>query len=1501
MAQSNEVWTAIGIQVSRSLKNQMGMEVPCVGKFAYITGEGPIFIPASGIPLKGSFYDQGTFRAFSGSVSTHSVLNLEKFSNEAKISLDQARPTLEMLGTSLKSSTHLNQLIPSVGLLVIRYPHIAVQFNSISSNSNITLTQDASTWLSKNLGIELKPDTSRPRSSSSRQSGKPMPLSARNSQTSRPASVQSDQIFHSRSLGNFKKLSTLDLINNNLPKITLTCQAQDQSNRGLLPYKDFIDILIAIDPRIEEKSLKQYLITTNSIAGGKVRYKVFLDSISKDRKVKSGSQYSILSDITDNYNKTNLSPIAKLIWEKKLVITEMSQASGMRPRLETQPSELLTILKKSGVFINIHQLKAILRECDSCNVLSLIKASKNLCLGADTLASPEPSRPYSSLVSDNTLDKVRGYLSEYNLSEFFSLATQSQELHVDEFVNYISEQSFGKIKPTEAQQAFFRVSHNVETLNEAEFCKGFAKYESTRQIQDRGFKFLRGWLREEKLSTEQGFELLLRQTKSNSVLNYESWINAMSGFGLNLYEASVMFDVIDTKQDKVVDLAEWINKVYEEQGPLQSFKDTVLKYKIDKEDLLIKLNAQSKQRLGVEEMADALRRMDPTITVTNAVNMARTAAGNKGYIDVQDFLAQISQTPEEFQGNWKEQILRKIQNKVKGNILQLRSVLESADHKNTGKLDLVKFQECIYRADLGLESIEIERLGRVLDRKNNLTVDYNEFLDNLEGPNLPPQDPLRSTAARLQVFLRQNELSANQLLKKLGIRVSIPKFSNFLKKKVQKKFNEALLDEVASKFDVNKDGFIDIYDLLAILGSKSYLELAKGNTFPTQPLSPDRAKVVIKDIRSALVAHKVNFHDAFTNFDTENLGVLSATQFSEGLAKYIDLSEQVKNGLFTLIDKLGTGLITFDSFLSVIKDTNIDPKPHKDSWNWENDCIHKIRSWIKSEGISVENAFRAFDSDFDGVISKEDLKKALMTVLKMQDKDCRSSKMDRLYKLMDTFKRNTIQLSDFKLLFEENINPNWKVSSKQQLGLFISKNYPNLKQAFETVSELTGKIKLEQFIKWVEANQILRGFNLTQQLLERLFADLDPHRKAYVTENDWTHAFAEYSYQDQCLKEIKDAIRSNFSDTRPAFEYFCSFNKQISITQMTLEAFKQGISALVPKRFTVFEIQNFWNTLWGGTSSINISQFSSEFHDIKFLSTFSQTSKRSSNHSTPVSFMSYSSQKSQDPLKRLQSLVKASPNNLEQVFKNIDIDDSGKLSAVEFRKALRKLGVGLSARDIDLVMSRIDVNNDGQIDWQEFNKNFKQSDTEKYTTSVAQNRIQKMRQNMNAYMLSPKDAFSQFDPERSGFLDFSKFNNLVNKLCELAGETVPAFTVLKDLYDIIDIRKDGLIDLREWLNTFKGEQKQFEDSREFDDLSKIIARNRKLLNITFDAMAKGGRIDVGKAKEVLMSVSRQLKVSDDMWNRILAVAIKEGMLDYKFFLEIYKDRALIKQWHPRPV
>jgi Ca2+-binding EF-hand superfamily protein len=63
-------------------------------------------------------------------------------------------------------------------------------------------------------------------------------------------------------------------------------------------------------------------------------------------------------------------------------------------------------------------------------------------------------------------------------------------------------------------------------------------------------------------------------------------------------------------------------------------------------------------------------------------------------------------------------------------------------------------------------------------------------------------------------------------------------------------------------------------------------------------------------------------------------------------------------------------------------------------------------------------------------------------------------------------------------------------------------------------------------------------------------------------------------------------------------------------------------------------------------------------------------------------------------IEKLKGILKTSKKNLGQVFASFDTDGSGKLSLVEFRNAIRKLGLGLSSKDIDTLMQQADTNGD---------------------------------------------------------------------------------------------------------------------------------------------------------------------------------------------------------------
>lgn len=79
----------------------------------------------------------------------------------------------------------------------------------------------------------------------------------------------------------------------------------------------------------------------------------------------------------------------------------------------------------------------------------------------------------------------------------------------------------------------------------------------------------------------------------------------------------------------------------------------------------------------------------------------------------------------------------------------------------------------------------------------------------------------------------------------------------------------------------------------------------------------------------------------------------------------------------------------------------------------------------------------------------------------------------------------------------------WKLAAIQQIGLTISSTYPSLQASFQDASQNGGKVNLELFVAFIEKKNALQGFNLSKPLLMLLFAELDPHKKTFLSQRDW--------------------------------------------------------------------------------------------------------------------------------------------------------------------------------------------------------------------------------------------------------------------------------------------------------------------------------------------------------------------------------------------------------------
>jgi Ca2+-binding EF-hand superfamily protein len=110
-------------------------------------------------------------------------------------------------------------------------------------------------------------------------------------------------------------------------------------------------------------------------------------------------------------------------------------------------------------------------------------------------------------------------------------------------------------------------------------------------------------------------------------------------------------------------------------------------------------------------------------------------------------------------------------------------------------------------------------------------------------------------------------------------------------------------------------------------------------------------------------------------------------------------------------------------------------------------------------------------------------------------------------------------------------------------------------------------------------------------------------------------------------------------------------------------------------------------------------------------------------------------------MEKLRVLLTSSTKSLADIFSEFDEDGNGSISSVEFRNAIRKLGVGLSSRDIDQLMAKIDSNADGRIDYREFMNKFKYTVLDERMEQRTATKMARFKQLMNLHMTSANDAF----------------------------------------------------------------------------------------------------------------------------------------------------------------
>ena len=149
------------------------------------------------------------------------------------------------------------------------------------------------------------------------------------------------------------------------------------------------------------------------------------------------------------------------------------------------------------------------------------------------------------------------------------------------------------------------------------------------------------------------------------------------------------------------------------------------------------------------------------------------------------------------------------------------------------------------------------------------------------------------------------------------------------------------------------------------------------------------------------------------------------------------------------------------------------------------------------------------------------------------------------------------------------------------------------------------------------------------------------------------------------------------------------------------------------------------------------------------------------------------------------------------------LSGNGLANQFEFRNMIKQLNLGLTNIEIEDIISHSGMSRDGYINLIDFYKYITNEDQNlKISKENVLAQLKEIKQLIYKYYTNPKLAFELNDKEIKQQIDFDKFKRIIYDIYKREVKKVPNYPMMKYLYDFIDIRKDGIIDINEWNKVF---------------------------------------------------------------------------------------------------
>ena len=765
--------------------------------------------------------------------------------------------------------------------------------------------------------------------------------------------------------------------------------------------------------------------------------------------------------------------------------------------------------------------------------------------------------------------------------------------------------------------------------------------------------------------------------------------------------------------------------------------------------------------------------------------------------------------------------------------------------------------------------------------------------------------------------------------------------------------NPAMKDKFFNYLDTYKNGMVDLETFL--LGFKEFKSdnaiISNNNKIENKILNKLSSFFL-------LYSKKLNDCEIFALIDKDSDGLISLEDFKyfvihelgvskneftdfqlERVMQSISLSKNKNIGLADIREYMNKSLSknNANSYYVDLKETfketnNLNLSKNKKNNDWIAQAIEKFGMFISEKYDNTTNFFKLFANNKENKFKFENFTKFIENNYEcFQGFNLSRDELLSIFTSLDSQKKNYLTLEDFK-----NKLDLFDFYRKMHLDIknFLHNNFPSQVDSFSYFlpyeNAITNQENSKSFSKRFYTPNKFTGNN------------------RYKFSNKTSNNF--YKNKSEIIgitkKQFFDGINNLFPGKYPIDTILKYIKKYFNINTDNNENTKSNEQQLITfSQFTfvyygiVCSDKDFKTSknLLKKISTTRSSITAKFFGDFNNLHIKNSTGRLPYNHNLfrgeeeilgphpknhldhPMEFLAHEkliTPFDKDPLEKINRIIVSSPNQnyLEIIkdFMNQFKDNNYICNEFQFKNLIKKLNIGLTNIEIEDILRKSGKTYNGYIDIRQFYKYLTLSN--KKINKSGQNIsliLAEFKQLLYKYYSNPKLAFIFNDSEQSNRMDFAKFKSIINELYTKENKPLPNFAMIKNCYDYIDLRKDGLIDLVEWSNVFGNVSgkldlyrsadnkngikrlQKWEMSNNMMEVYKNIAKNRKIISQLVKRVGFGSLIKEENLINILKETFPQYNFNNTQWRMIVEIGDKDsrGFINYETFIMIVENCA----------